>query len=306
MSEQVSQTEVTKEKKTDKRHDGKIPVFRIKPKNRSNDCTIKYVGYLTEDEKLGDEIVELDKPLHPEYLAVGKHAIPIKKIGMFNMVGRLYRCNIVGSHIAVSSKYPMMYLNVEYERPMVSGSLFQMFFSIDMDREQKKNIKELKKYVNLTFTGRWTRHIDCDEEFTQNYDTYLQEMLEDDALKIFYHSEDKEIVEKRNILSEDQITTWVDQYIESERVHYDKFIRSQENMEFKSIQKLRDDFVEMCMSDRFYKFLLLAMKARDLHRRKDYGIEDATAYVVPKTVTKLDDVRKQMIEDDELILEDCD
>lgn len=305
MSEQVPQTEEKKVKKTTRSHDGKIPVFRIKPQNRTNNCTIKYVGFLTEDEKLGDEIVELDKPLHPDYSAVGKHAIPIKKIGHFNMVGRLYRCNIVGSHIAVSSRYPMMYLNIEYERPMVSGSLFQMFFSIDMNKEEKKNIKELKKYVNLTFTGRWIRHIDCDDEFTQNYDQYLQEMLEDEAIKLFYQSDNDEIVEKRNTLTEDQITLWVDQYVDSERVFYDKFMRTQEDIEFRSLQKLRDEFVDMSTSDRFHKFLLLAMKARDLHRRKDYGIEDdATTYVVPQNVTKLDELRKQMIEDDELILDE--
>jgi hypothetical protein len=303
----MSHSEEKKEENTKKPHDGKIPVFRIKPRNRRKECKIKYVGYLTENQKLGDEIVELDRPIHPDHMNVGKHAIPIKKIGLFNIIGRLYRCNIVGSHIAVSSRYPMMYLNVEYERPLVSGSLFQIFFSIDMDKEEKKNIKELKKYVNLNFTGKWVRHIDCDDEFTQNYDQYLREMLEDEGIKMFYHTDDIEIVDKREIMTEDQITTWVDQYVDSERVFYDKFMKTQEDMEFRSVEKLRDDFVEMCTSDRFYKFLQLAMKARDLHRKKEYGIEeDATTYVVPKNVTKLDDLRKQMIDDDELVLEDSD
>jgi hypothetical protein len=302
MTDLVQCTEVTKDKKTNKHRDGKIPVFRIKPQNRSNECTIKYVGYLTEDEKLGDEIVELDTPLHSDYLAVGKHAIPIKKIGMFNMLGRLYRCNIIGSHIAISSRYPLMYLNIEYERPMVSGSLFQMFFSIDMDKEHKKSIKELKSYVNLKFAGRWVRHIDCDDEFTQNYDQYFQDMLEDEALKKFYHSDETDIVKKRDTMTQDQIASWVDEYVNSERVFYDKFMRTQEDMTFRSIHDLRDNLVEMCMSDRFHKFLFLAMKARDLHRRKNYGIEeDATTYIVPQIVTKMDDVIQKMIDDDELI-----
>lgn len=304
MSEQV-QIDKKIEKKSTK-HEKKIPVFRLKPKNRSSECTIKYVGFLEEEDKLGDEIMELDKPIHPNYATVGRHAIPIKQIGVYNMVGRLYRCNIVGSHIAVSNRYPLMYLNVEYERPMVSGSLFQIFFSIDMDKNQKNTIKELKSYVNLKFAGNWVRHIDCDEEFTQNYDAYLQEMLKNEALNMFYRSDDQNVEnEKRENMSENEITQWIEKYAIAERMHYDSFMKTQESMEFKSLTKLRDEFVELCMSERFYKFLQLAMKAREQHRRKDYGLEDDVAtYVVPKTVTKLDDIRQQMIQDDELILED--
>lgn len=221
------------------------------------------------------------------------------------MVGRLYRCNVVGSHIVVSNRYPVMYLTVEYERPMVSGSLFQLFFSIDMDKEEKKRIKEKKHYVNRTFTGNWVKHLDCDEEFTQNYDTYLQELLDDEALKYFYHSCDEDIVTKRNTFTNEQITSWVDEYTSSERLFYDKIMMPQPDLEFKSLHKVRDAFVELCMSEKFHNFLCMAMKARELHRRKDYGIDpdDSGTYVIPKSVTKLDDVRRQMIEDDELILD---
>ena len=102
-------------------------VFRLKPESHTNRAVIKYVGKLTGDEKLGDEIVELDKTLHPDSLVVGKHAIPMKKIDSFDILGRLYRCNIVSNHIVVSRRYPLMYLTVEYERPLVSGPLFLSF-----------------------------------------------------------------------------------------------------------------------------------------------------------------------------------
>lgn len=59
--------------------------------------------------------------------------------GNFEIMGRLFRCNIVGTHIVVSSRYPIIYLNVHYDRPMVSGSLFQIFFSIDMDKTEESN-----------------------------------------------------------------------------------------------------------------------------------------------------------------------
>ena len=264
---------------------------------------VKYVGYLKDTDKLGDEIVELDKVLHPEYTVVGRHAIPIKNIGSFNIVGRLYRCNIVGSHIVVSSRYPLMYLNVEYERPMVSGSLFQIFFSIDMNKDEKKQIKELRNYVNLSFTGSWKRHIDCDDEFTQNYDDYLVEMLENDAITYFCNSEDPDIVAIRNSGNDDNMTNWIDTYVAKERVYYDNFMKEQV-FEFKNMNKVRDDFIEMCTSDRFHKFLQLSMKARELHRRKEYGLEEDTpSYVIPKSVIKLNDIQQMLIDNDEFVYE---
>src|SRR5579863_6141264 len=117
-SDKASSKKNTQNDKVSKKYDKAIPVFRIKPEKRSSSCIVKYVGYVIDDEKIGDEVVELDKPIHPEYEVFGRHTIPFKKIGEFNMLGRLYRCNIVGSHIVMSSRYPLMYLTVEYDRPL--------------------------------------------------------------------------------------------------------------------------------------------------------------------------------------------
>jgi hypothetical protein len=301
---QKNQTNSSILKSKERKHEKTSPVFRIKPENKANKAIIKYVGYLKEEEKLGDETVELDKPLHPESASFGKHAIPIKQIGEYDMVGRLYRCNIVGTHIVISCRYPVMYLNIEYERPMVSGSLLQLFFSIDMNPEEKKIVKEHKKYVNLRFTGKWIRHIDCDDELTQHYEKLLLDMLEADAINNFYNSNNEEIINLKKTLTDDQIANWVDSYVETERKFYDSIMQEQQ-MEFKSITHLRDEFVALCISEKFHKFLQLAMKARNIHRRKNYGLdENSIDYVIPKNVTKLDDIKNMMIANDELILDD--
>lgn len=275
-------------------HSSTTPVFRLKADNRSNSAKIKHVGYLQENEKLGDEVVELDKQLHPNGHVIGRHAIPIKNIGPYEMVGRLYRCNIVGSHIVFSSRYPLMYLNVGYERPLVSGSLFQIFFSIDMNenekkaiREKTKNDKDNKHYVGLHFTGTWRRHIDCDEEFVEHYEKMIVEMLEKDASILH--------------MDIDQIS----EYVKTEKVFYDSLMKDHD-MTFRSFNKVRDHFVDLCTSEKFYKFVELAMKCRDIHRRKQYGLpEDSdNTFVVPKTVTKLDDVRQNLINNNELALDD--
>jgi hypothetical protein len=270
-----------------------VPIFRIKPINKSNGAIIKFVGSISENEKLGDEILELDKPIHPDYRIVGKHALPIKKINSFELVGRLYRCNIVGTHIVMSSRYPVIYLNVHYDKPMVSGSLFQLFLSIDIDKNQKREIKNNKQYVNLEFNGKYVIHLDCDDEFRANYEKILLEKLEKEAI---LH------VASISGLTDAEITEEINKYIANERVFYDDLMKNK-FVDFKSLSASRDDFIELCTSEKFYKFLEMAMKGRELHRRKEYGIDDDSGYVVPTNITKMNDIKQQLLDNGELILD---
>lgn len=269
-----------------------IPYFRIKPENNTNSAVIKYIGSMGENEKIYDTIIELDKPIHPDYQSVGRHAIPIKKYDKFDITGGLFRCNIVGTHIVMSSRYPLIYLNVLYDRLIVSGTLFQIFFSIDMDKNEKKAIKNNRQYLNLRFSGKLVRHIDCDDELKKNYEKLLKEMLEGEAAELLLDETlDNEFMNK------------VDEYINTERKYYDQ-IMTEQNMEFKSITQLRDNLVELCTSDRFYKFVKIAMKCRHMHRREQFGLSDMDEYVIPTNVTKLNDIVDEMIRSGEFILDD--
>jgi hypothetical protein len=289
-------------RKNKKPYQKSVPVFRVRP-DGSERGIIKYVGMVNENDKLGDEIVELDKPIHPKYDIYGKHTLPLKQIDSFDIMGHIYRCNIVGSHIVVSRRYPVMYLDIYYEKSMVSGSLFQIFFSLDMNIEDKKVITDNKKYVDLHFTGKWFRHIDCDDELIENYDTLVTEMLENDAVHLFYKSDDLDIINKRESFTDDKITEWIEEYIKTEKPFYENFIKETQ-VSFRTLNKLRDWFIELSQSEKFNKFVQIAMKCREIHRRKEHGFDDESVFVVPTNVTKLDDVKQKMIDDDELIFED--
>lgn len=231
-----------------------VPVFRIKPNNYSNSAMIKYVGNINSDEKLQDNIIELDN---------NTNTLSIKKIGEYEMTGRLYRCNIVGSHILISNRYPVLYLDISYERPMVSGSLFQIFFSIDIDKEYKNEIKEKKKVVNFSFNGTWCMHIDCDDELKEYCETI----------------QDKDT-----------------------RDYYESLIKDNKTLNFRKVSDIKKYLIDLCSSEKFYDFLVKAMKCRELHRRKEYGIEEA--YVVPEKVTKLSDISDELIRNNEIIMYD--
>lgn len=297
---------ITMSKRKNKQlYEKSTPVFRIKPDGATT-AVIKYVGILNENEKLGDEIVELDKPLHPDYTIVGKHAIPFKKINDFDMIGRIYRCNIVGTHIIMSNKYPVIYIDIGYDKSIVTGSLLQIFYCIDMDKDEKKGIKELKehkKYIDLRFTGTWHRHIDCDDELRTNYEKMITEMLENEAVEQIYKSKDQNVIEKTSSMTDEQILELIDMYVKTEKPYYDSILNDT-SIEYRSLNKLRDDLINMCNTERFNKFLIIAMRCRQLHRKKERGIsEDDTDYTIPKNIIKLSDIAQKMIDDDELLLE---
>lgn len=292
----------TKETKESK--DTRCPVFRLKPDKRSNSATIKYVGYYNEGEKLGDEIIELDRQYKSDE-PIGRNAIPLKKIGSFSVTARLYKCNIVGSHIIVSKRYPLLYLDIGYEKTLVTGSLFQIFLSLDMNRDDKKEIKDNKQYVNLKVKGIWRRHLDCDDELTENYEKFLVEMLEEDGLDTLYKSTDSNMIEKRSSMNETDVVEWVDNYVKEERKFYDSLIQEQE-VRFMSIPRARDELVQLCTSDKFNKFVALAMRCRDIHRRKEHGLDETPFFVVPKEedIVKLDDISNELMKNCEIVFDD--
>lgn len=294
--------------KTSKRNENKTkyqkssPVFRVRPDGQERGI-LKYVGMINENDKLGDEIVELDKPIHPDYDVRGENTLPIKQIDSFEMMGHIYRCNIVGSHVVASRRYPVMYLDIYYEKSMVSGSLFQIFFSLDMDIEEKKEITDNKRYVDLRFSGKWFKHIDCDEELINNYDKMVTEMLENEGAQLFYTSTDEELINNRNTFTDNEIANWIDTYVKNEKVFYENLMKETPTT-FRTLKKSRDWFIELSQSEKFYKFIQIAMKCREQHRRVEHGFDEESVFVVPDIVTKLDDVTQKLIDDNELILDD--
>ena len=88
----MSQQQVSKKSKKNTRdmdenvdHSKSSAIFRIKP-NGQNQAIIKYAGYITDTQNLGDEIVELDTIIHHDSDVYGKHAIPIQPIEKYEFI----------------------------------------------------------------------------------------------------------------------------------------------------------------------------------------------------------------------------
>jgi hypothetical protein len=260
-----------------------IPLFRIKPLDATR-AIIKYKGSIAEDEKIIDEVIDVDN----------KNIMSLKQIDKYEITGCIFKCNIVGSHIVASTKYPVVYVDIYYEKPMVSGSLFQLMYTIIMDAKEKKQISGHNKYVNLHFNGSWMRHIECDVELQTNYNDLLTDMLELEAIDKLYSSDDL-----AHIRESSEEINWINNYIIEEKKEYDLIITSRPYT-FKSINTIRDEIATLCSSDRFHKFIKIALLCRDENRRKKYGVKNEK-YDRPNVSLYIDKIKQEMIDNDELI-----
>jgi hypothetical protein len=285
-------------------HTNTSAVFRLRAQS-NNHAVIKYKGFVTDQQRLGDEIVELEEVLHPEADIVGKHAIPIDMVDDYDMVGRIYRSNIVGSYIVFQSNYPLMYLTVEYTRSIATGSLLQIYLSIKMDEELKKEIvesKNVQRYNNLTFSGKWNLTVECDPELRELWREKMEEKIREEFLQEFHA--DYEDNEEKQRMSTEEILEWINSKVETEMAWYADLME-ETPFEFKTMNRARQYFIDLAQDKRFHKLLEVGMYCRVLNRRNEQNIEDDTYEVPdPEKVVKMDDVRQQMIEDDELIMSD--
>jgi len=273
--------------------DNKKYVLQIKPISNTNTAIIKLKG--VQDGKVEDDLVALDENSHNNLKSdvYGKNSIFIKKIGAYDVVGYIYRCNIIDSYIIGGSRYPFMYLTVTYQKGLLMGSILQVIVSIDIDAEEKKKIKSNINYVNLHFSGDWIQHLDFDDELRQNYDKLVREHLENEAFKIFYSSDN---VDKHS-WPLDKIATWVEIYIADKRQSYYNLLENK-TFNFKTTKDTIKYFADLCTSDDLCNFITIAINCREKERSKKMMSEK---YVVPKVVCKLTNIVDELIANNEII-----
>lgn len=284
------------DKKSNKKEelDSTVPVFRMKPITRTSSAIIQHVGYVNDQQKLGDEEVELDKPLVKDIELWGKHAIPICKVGEYDLFGRIYRSNIVGDYIVNCSRYPVIYLTVSYHRSLVSGSLLQLYISIDMSQEDKKKIKTPRDYVKLRVDGQYVRHVDCDKEMTEDWKKVLNSKLENKVIKEMQSDIDLSNPNESSLEN-------IENKIESEFKKCEALMEDMNLNRYENLEIMRNKFIDLCNDPSFHLLLEVAMECRVTQRRNQSGIKDDEVYVVPKQYINMADVKNKLIEDGELI-----
>lgn len=268
-----------------------LPVFRIKPINKSNTGIVKFVGYVNENEKLGDEEVELGKTLTKDPEIWGKESIEICNIDGYQVMGRLYRSNLIGNYVVSGSRYPVIYLSVLYYKNIVSGSLLQYYISLDISPETKKEITKPVQYVNKVIDGTYVEHIDCDKEFIDEWRNMTLTKVENDIIKKHSKKGDESNEEELDVIFEE---------IENEMKEYDNIMSEKKLPRYENFETMKNKLIDLTSNERFLELIKVALRCRVIQRRNEQGITEEAVYEVPKEYKKMSDIKQQLIESGEL------
>ena len=257
------------------------PVFRLKPTPYSNSCIIKHVGYLNENEKLGDERVDFKTPEDMQ-LKYGKNIDIIGTIMGYVIKVYIFKNNIIGSYLLKNDYIPIYSISVVYEKNIVSGPLFDIFLGFKLDDTSKELLKTPKKIVNATVYGKYQLKIYCDDSVKNNINNFYNRIGED-LIKEPY------IISKLNELSEEQFTTYLEEQINKIKTNIENLINGLDVELFKTHSFMIDNILRPLYNDsNLNLFIRFCLEKREEERRRNYKVREN--YELPKRVLNIKDV----------------
>lgn len=257
-------------------------VFRMKPNPFSNVCYIKNVGYINDQQTLGDEVIEIETS--PELQQIfGKNTFYYGEIEKYDITINAYKTNMTGSFVVKNKVYPVYSLSFMYKKSIVVGYLFDIYLSFDLDLESICKLKNYPDYVNARVSGTFNIRLECDKELYELFDTidnridnYIIEDLKEENIDI-------------NNLTDEQITTMLNMRREEKKQFYRKLINGY-NVEFTTPKRVINEYLFPFMTNKHMKCLIsLALEMRRQKRAKSYGAFEGE-YTEPTNVIKLNDI----------------
>ena len=264
-------------------HDTTQPVFRLKPTPYSNSCIIKHVGYLTENEKLGDERAEFETPQDIQK-TYGKNVDYLGNINKYNIKAYIFRNNVLGSYLLQNETIPVYSISITYEKNIVSGPLFDIFLGFRLDDAGRELIKTPNKIVNSTVYGTYELKILCDDRVKDNmkeyYNFFNEELLKKD-----------EILSKIQKLSEEDFEKYLEEEINNNKTYISELINGKSLDIFETHTKTIENILRPLYRDsKLNNFIEFALNKREEERRDNY--KAVQKYELPKRVLNIRDVEK--------------
>jgi hypothetical protein len=266
-----------------------IPVFRLKP-NRlhpddENQATsqIKFIDYITETQKLGDEPVDLKVPEKIKQM-YNAHTDYIDNIDKYDISVSAYRTNMTGNYMISTKIMPICSLNFMYAKNIVVGYLFNIYLYFILDGLKNYFLKDPKSYVGATIYGDYMIFLETENEL--KYDE-IEKRIEK------YATEDvaQEITKKNLELSEIEILDMINKDIEEKKIFYKSLFNGIKINTFKTIQKIYDDYLIPIYKNKHINGLIkFGLEMRQLKRQKEYGV-CIDEYKIPNKVLKISDYK---------------
>lgn len=264
------------------------PVFRLKPIPTDDDdqyeiCEIKFIDYVSANDKLGDEPVEIETS-EMEKKVFGKNTHYLGNINGYDITVNAYRNNVIGSYLVQNQNIPVCSLQFMYAKNIVIGYLFNIFIYFCLDPQKNNFLKSPKSFVNARAYGKYIMVIDSDKEVLDDMNTLLTEKIQE------YSNED--IIKKMDgTQTDEQILEMSKNDLDEKKEFYKSLLNGKEVKYFKNMKKfVSDNLLPLYKNPHIIGLVKFALEVRAKKRIKEYGAFDGI-YKVPERVLKLNDIK---------------
>lgn len=262
------------------------PVFRLKPLSNTNNCIVKHVGYLNDNEKLADEPLDIETTDNM-INSYGKNVFFIDTINDYEITVYVLKCNILGNYLLNNIKMPIYNLCFMYKNKLINGYLFNVYINFTLNQSCKNNLIKPQHYINATLTGNYSIDIDCDQSIVDKRIDFILS-LQDIVLKQIIN---KFMLSYDNInLFMNDITNEYNQTMSDINIYYDKLFDGFQLLNFPSEQIILSLYSSIYKNP-FIKYLIhFSLLEREKERRINLGVHDDDTYFIPQKIIKIKDV----------------
>lgn len=262
------------------------PIFRLKAKQNEPDelasCEIKHVGFINQNEKLGDEPLEINSDSNNKYV------MSLGTIDGYQITTRAYRVNMTGHYMVNNNKLPLCSLQFLYAKTILSGSLFTLFVYLNLDKYKNSFLSKPQSYVGATVYGKYTLILDTNNELKSNE---LRELTDIFCEKYAIEEFASQLEENQN-LTEEQILEKIKKLTEEKKMLYNQLIVGKPITHFKKITPfVKENLLDFAKSSQFLGLIKYGLHIRSKKRNEEYGAFNKE-YSIPKKVFKVSEYEK--------------
>jgi hypothetical protein len=262
------------------------PVFRLKPKQNEPDemasCEIKHVGFINQNEKLGDEPIEISDNKN------NKFVMSLGTIDGYQITVRAYRVNMTGHYMVNHNRLPMCCLQFLYAKTILSGSLFTLFVYLNLDKFKNSFLTKPQSYVGATVYGKYTLVLDTDNEIGVNE---LKELTDKFCEKYAIEEFASKLDENKN-LSEEEILEKIQILTEEKKIFYNQLIAGKSITHFNKFNPfVKEHLLDVAKSSSFLGLIKYGLHIRSKKRNEEYGAYNKE-YTIPQKVFNVSEYEK--------------